>query len=330
MSGTLRHRASCLGLIVAIAAPAAAQDYDPNLLATFSIIARDPATGELGYAVQSKAFAAGNRAVHIKAGVGVIAHQASANPMYGEIGFELLRAGYTPQQALDTMLRSDEGRDSRQVAIMDVQGRTASWDGPGANDWKGHKCAATYCAQGNILVGPEVVDALAKSFEASAGRPLASRLMDALDAAQAAGGDARGMQSAAMVVTRALGGAGGFSDRVIDIRVDDSRTPLVDLRRLLSLYEAGQLITEANRKLTAGEAQAALQTALAARDKVPENDNAWVALANIHLKAGRKADALAAIAKAIELNAANKHQLPKNRNFESLLDDAEFKRLTRP
>jgi uncharacterized Ntn-hydrolase superfamily protein len=323
-------RALWVILLASLAAPASAQDFDPNLLATFSIIARDPATGELGFAVQSKAFAAGNRAVHIKAGLGVIAHQASANPMYGEIGFELLKNGYTPQQALEMMLRSDEGRDSRQVAIMDVQGRTASWDGPGANDWKGHKCGATYCAQGNILAGPQVVDALASSFESSAGKPFAARLMDALDAAQAAGGDARGMQSAAMIVTRALGGAGGFSDRVIDIRVDDSKTPLLALRHLLNLYEAGQLITEANRQLTAGDAPAALRTATAARDKVPDNDNAWVALANIHLKAGRKADALAAIAKAIEINAANKRQLPKNRNFESLLDDAEFKRLTRP
>src|SRR5207247_2607824 len=237
--------------------PAHAQDYDPDYLATFSIIARDPATGELGFAVQSKAFAAGNRAVHIKSGLGVIAHQASANPMYGEIGFELLRAGLTPQQALDMMLRSDEGRDSRQVAILDVQGRTASWDGPGANDWKGHRCGASYCAQGNILAGPQVVDALAKTYESTSGRPLAERLMDALDAAQAAGGDARGVQSAAMIVTRALGGAGGFSDRVIDIRVDDSRQPLADLRHLLNLYQAGQLITEANRQLTAGDAAAA-------------------------------------------------------------------------
>jgi len=307
---------------------ALAQNYDPDYLATFSIIARDPAAGELGFAVQSKAFAAGNRAVHIKAGVGVIAHQASANPMYGEIGFELLRAGHTPQQALDMMLRSDEGRDSRQVAILDAQGRSASWDGPGANDWKGHKCGTNYCAQGNILAGPQVVDALAKTFESSAGRPLAERLMDALDAAQAAGGDARGVQSAAMVVTRALGGAGGFSDRVIDIRVDDSRQPLADLRHLLNLYQAGQLITEANRQLTAGDAAGALKTALAARDKVPTNDNAWVALANIHLKAGRKTDALAAIGKAIELNAANRRQIPKNRNFESLLNDPEFKQLT--
>jgi len=318
---------ACLCGVLTIAAAARAQDYDPDYLATFSIIARDPATGELGFAVQSKAFAAGNRAVHIKAGLGVIAHQASANPMYGEIGFELLSAGYSPQQALDMMLRSDEGRDSRQVAILDVQGRSASWDGPGANDWKGHTCAVNYCAQGNILAGPQVVDALAKTFESTAGRPLPERLMDALDAAQSAGGDARGVQSAAMIVTRALGGAGGFSDRVIDIRVDDSRQPLVDLRHLLNLYQAGQLITEANRQLTAGDAATALKTALAARDKDPNNDNAWVALANIHVKAGRKADALAAIAKAIELNAANRRQIPKNRNFESLLTDAEFKRL---
>jgi uncharacterized Ntn-hydrolase superfamily protein len=138
------------------------------------------------------------------------------------------------------------------------------------------------------------------------------------------------MQSAAMIVTRALGGAGGFSDRVIDIRVDDSKTPLPALRHLLDLYDAGQLITEANRQLTAGDAAAALRTATAARDKVPDNDNAWVALANIHLKAGRKTEALAAVAKAIEINAANKRQIPRNRNFESLLNDPEFTRLTRP
>jgi uncharacterized Ntn-hydrolase superfamily protein len=307
--------------------PASSQDFDPDYLATFSIIARDPSTGELGFAVQSKAFAAGNRAVTVKAGIGVIAHQASANPMYGAIGFEFLERGFTPQQALDMMLRSDEGRNSRQIAILDVQGRSASWDGPGANDWKGHKCGANYCAQGNILVGPQVVDALAASFESTTG-PLAERLMDALDAAQAAGGDARGMQSGALVITRPLGGAGGFSDRVIDLRVDDSRTPLADLRHLLDLFRSGQLITEATRQLNAGDTDAALRTATAARDKAPASDNAWVALAGVHLKAGRKADALAAIGKAIELNPANRRQIPKNRSFEPLLNDPEFKRLT--
>ncbi|HEY7293050.1 MAG TPA: DUF1028 domain-containing protein [Vicinamibacterales bacterium] len=316
--------------LLTLALVAGVQDFDPDYLATFSIIARDPATGELGFAVQSKAFAAGNRAVHIQAGLGVIAHQAAANPMYGEIGFDLLRAGYTPQQALDMMLRSDEGRDSRQIAILDAQGRSANWDGPGANDWKGHHCGVNYCAQGNILVGPQVVDALATSFEASSGRPIADRLMDALDAAQAAGGDARGVQSAAMIVTRALGGAGGFSDRVIDIRVDDSRKPLPDLRHLLNLYQAGQLITEANRKLSAGDAAGALQTATAARDKAPDNDNAWVALAGVHLKSGRKDDAIKALAQAITLNEANKRQLPKNKTFKSIWSDPAFRTLVSP
>ena len=316
-----------LAALLISATVASAQDFDPDYLATFSIIARDPASGELGFAVQSKAFAAGNRAVHIDAGIGVIAHQASANPMYGAIGFELLKAGYTPQQALDMMLRSDEGRDSRQVAILDLQGRSASWDGPGANDWKGHKCGTNYCAQGNILAGPQVVDALARSFDSSSGRPLAERLMDALDAAQAAGGDARGVQSAAMIITRPLAGAGGFSDRVIDIRVDDSRQPLKDLRHLLDLFRSGQLITDANRQLSTGDTAGALRTALAARDKAPENDNAWVALANVYLRSGNKPEALTAIRKAIELNAANARQIPKNRNFESLLADPEFKRV---
>lgn len=305
------------------AAPVFAQDYDPDVMGTYSIIARDPATNELGMAVQSKAFAAGNRAMTIKGGLAVIAHQASANPMYGVVGLELLAAGLTPQQALDFMLRGDEGRDNRQVAILDSQGQTAAWTGKGANDWKGHRCGINYCAQGNILVGPETVDALAASFESSSG-PLAERLLDALDAAQAAGGDARGMQSAALAIARPLGGSAGFSDRVIDIRVDDHRAPLVELRRLLRLVRSGQLIQDANRRL--GENRLAEAAALA--DKAcalsPENDNAWVTLANIHLRAGRRQAALEALAKAVSLNPGNKRQLPRNKNFAALADDPAF------
>jgi uncharacterized Ntn-hydrolase superfamily protein len=301
----------------------AAQDYDPDAMGTFSIIARDPATGELGMAVQSKAFAAGNRAMTIKGGVAVIAHQASANPMYGSVGLELLASGMSPQQALDFMVRADDGRDNRQVSILDVQGRTAAWTGKGANDWKGHKCGANYCAQGNILVGEATVLALAQSFESSAG-PLAERLMDALDAAQAAGGDARGMQSGALVIVKPLAGSAGFSDRVIDIRVDDHKTPLAELRRLLKMVRSGQLITDANRKVTEGDLAAATTTAQKACELSPENDNAWVALANVHLRAGRKPAALDALRKAVELNPGNKRQLPKNSNFASLAADPAF------
>jgi uncharacterized Ntn-hydrolase superfamily protein len=303
-----------------------AQDYDPDLLATFSIIARDPATGELGMGVQSKAFAAGNRAMHAMGGVAVIAHQASANPMYGALGLELIQRGYPPEEALRVMVASDEGRDNRQVAILDMQGRTAAWTGTGANDWKGHRCGIDYCAQGNILTGPEVVDALARSFEASSG-PLAERLMDALDAAQAAGGDARGMQSGAILVVRPRVN-GGFSDRVVDIRVDDHDRPLEELRRVLNLYRSGQIISDANRKLRDGDLSGALETAIQARDRSPENDNAWVALANIHLRMNQRAEALAALERAVALNPGNRRQLPRNQNFESLRQDPEFRRIT--
>jgi uncharacterized Ntn-hydrolase superfamily protein len=309
--------------LLGFAAPSIAQDYDPNYLATFSIIARDPATGELGMAVQSKAFAAGNRAMTIKGGVAVIAHQASANPMYGAVGLELLATGMSPQQALDFMLRADEGRDNRQVAILDMQGRTAAWTGPSTNDWKGHKCGTNYCAQGNILTGAPVVEAMAKSFEASTG-PLAERLMDALDAAQAAGGDARGMQSGAITIVRPLAGSGGFSDRVVDVRVDDHRAPLPELRRLLKMVRSGQLIQDANRKVTENNLAEATTIAQRAVDMSPENDNAWVAIANIHLRAGRKTQALEAIRRAVELNPGNKRQLPRNSNFQSLASDAAF------
>jgi uncharacterized Ntn-hydrolase superfamily protein len=315
-------RALAVG-VLGLASPAAAQDYDPDYLATFSIIARDPATGELGMAVQSKAFAAGNRAMTIKGGVAVIAHQASANPMYGAVGLELIATGMAPQQALEFMLRADEGRDNRQVAILDMQGRTAAWTGPSTNDWKGHKCGTNYCAQGNILAGAPVVEAMAKSFESSSG-PLAERLMDALDAAQAAGGDARGMQSAAIAIVRPLAGSGGFSDRVIDVRVDDHRAPLAELRRLLKLVRSGQLIQDANRKITENNLAEATTVAQRAVEMSPENDNAWVAMANIHLRAGRKTQALEAIRRAVELNPGNKRQLPRNTNFQSLTSDPAF------
>lgn len=154
-----------LVMALALAAPplVGAQQYDPNMLGTYSIIARDAATGEIGMGVQSKAFGAGNRAVAVKGGVAAIAHQASANPMYATIGFELLAAGMTPQDALDFMLRADEGRDRRQVVILDAQGRSAGWSGAGTSDWKGHRCGTNYCAQGNILAGPQVVDAMAST-----------------------------------------------------------------------------------------------------------------------------------------------------------------------
>ena len=317
-----------LGLLMLWTAIGFAQDYDPNYLGTFSIIARDAKTGELGMGVQSKAFAPGNRAVHVKGGVGVVAHQASANPMYGELGLQLLESGMTPQQALDFMLRADAGRESRQVSILDAQGRGATFTGSGASDWKGGRCAQNYCVQANIMVGPEVVDAIEKSFLSTEGQPLADRLMTALEAGQAVGGDARGQQGAALVVARpTYNDPNVWNDRVVDLRVDDAKDPFVELRRLLNITHSATLITQANQKANGGDLPGGLKLAQDAVAKSPENDNAYIALANIQLKMNQKAQALTTLRKAVELNPANKRQVPKNNNFKSLLEDPEFTKI---
>lgn len=311
--------------LLLISAPALAQG--PELEGTFSIIARDPATGELGMAVQSKTLAVGSRTMTIRGGVAVIAHQAASNPMYGTLGIELLGAGLSPRQALDQMTRGDAGRDSRQVAILDIQGRTAAFTGTGASEWKGHRCGTNYCAQGNILAGAEVVDALARTFESGMGS-LADRMLAAMDAGQAAGGDMRGTQSAALVVAKPLAGAAGFGDRVVDLRVDDSRAPLTELRRLLNMFQARALMSEAYARLRERSFAAASAAALSAREKSPEYDEAWVTWAATELGAGRVRTALDGVRKAIELNPANARQLPRNRNFEVLWQDPEFRTLT--
>lgn len=320
----MRHVVLSVFAAILLTAECTAEDHDPDATGTFSIVAHDAATGELGMGVQSKSLGVGSRTITVVGGLAAIAHQATSNPMYGALGVDLLRAGLPPQQALDIVVRGDEGRESRQVGIVDIHGRTASWTGKSPQDWKGHRCGVDYCAQGNILVGPEVVDAIAKSFESSKG-PLAERLLAALDAAQAAGGDARGRQSAALVVAKTLAGAAGYGDRPVDFRVDDHREPLVELRRLLNLLRSGELVTEANAKLRANDLQAATSAALAATVKAADNDNAWAALASVHARAGRKDAALDAVRKAVALNPANRRQLPRNPNLKALADDPEFK-----
>lgn len=299
---------------------AAAQDYDRE--STYSIIGRDAATGELGIGVQSKTVATGSRSRGGKGGVAVIAHQAASNPMYGTLGVTLLEAGMTPQQALDMMLRGDAGKDSRQVSILDIRGRTAAWTSPTITDWKGHKCGVDYCAQGNTLLGPQVVEAMANSFESSTG-PLAERLLAALDAAQAAGGEKRGMESASLLILKPLS-IQGFGDRELDLRVDEHKTPLVELRRVLNAFRSRELISEATARLNQGDLQGAMSRALAAREKFSDNDTAWVAIADIDLRLGKKTEALQALRMAVAINAANKRQLKNDSRFKSLYEDPEF------
>ncbi|HWE61651.1 MAG TPA: DUF1028 domain-containing protein [Chloroflexota bacterium] len=208
----------------------------PPLVSTYSIVARDPENGDLGVAVQSKFLAVGAVVPWARAGVGAIATQARANTIYGPNGLHLLRHGVPAQQTINQLIAGDEDRAQRQVGIVDAHGNAATYTGSACQAWAGGRTGSEYAAQGNILVSQATVDALAETFEATTGT-LAARLLAALAAGQAAGGDRRGMQSAAILVVRANGGYNGFNDRYIDLRVDDHPAPIEELRRLMVLHQ---------------------------------------------------------------------------------------------
>ena len=202
---------------------------------TFSIVARDPANGDLGVAVQSKFLAVGAVVPWARAGVGAVATQAWANMAYGPEGLRLMAAGWTGPEALQHMLAIDHDPKQRQVLLVDASGAATAHTGEGCHYWAGHVVGENYACAGNILVGQDTVQAMSDTFT-STGGPLAERLVAALAAGQAAGGDSRGQQSAALVVVRTGGGYGGRNDRYIDLRVDDHAEPLTELGRLLSLH----------------------------------------------------------------------------------------------
>jgi uncharacterized Ntn-hydrolase superfamily protein len=204
---------------------------------TFSIVAYDPSNGDLGIAVASRFLAVGAVVPWARAGVGAVATQASANTRWGTRGLDLLKEGRDPRQVIQRL--SDEDfpayQSKRQVGIVDARGRAASFSGRECTEWAGGKAGPCFACLGNILAGPEVVDALASGFQTATGE-LAERLLAALAYGQAAGGDRRGQQSAALLVVRADAGYAGGNDRYIDIRVDDHPQPIDELRRLLDLW----------------------------------------------------------------------------------------------
>jgi uncharacterized Ntn-hydrolase superfamily protein len=204
---------------------------------TYSIAAFDREAGQWGVATQSKFLAVGSVVPWAEAGAGAIATQAYANPRYGPDGLALLRDGATAAEVVNALTGADLGRDERQLGVVDAHGGAATFTGSKCMDWAGGRTGDGWAAQGNILVSPATVDALATAFEESAGS-LAERLVEALAAAQAAGGDRRGQQSAALLVVEAGGGYGGFTDVLVDLRVDDHPTPVVELARLHGLHTA--------------------------------------------------------------------------------------------
>ena len=210
----------------------------PSPVATFSICACDLDAGHWGVATQSKFLAVGSVVPWAEPHVGAIATQAYANPRYGPEGLALLREGVTAEETIERLTSADEGRAQRQLGIVDAAGRAATYTGDECHAWAGGRTGAGYAAQGNILVSGATVDALARTFEASAGTSLAERLLDCLDAAEAAGGDSRGRQSAALLVVERDGGYAGLSDLLVDLRVDDHPDPLVELRRIYRMHDA--------------------------------------------------------------------------------------------
>jgi len=212
----------------------------PPIVGTYSIVAFDPASGDLGVAVQSKFFGVGTVVPWARAGVGAVATQSSANITYGPRGLDLLANGSSPEQAVRLLTETDDGRDHRQLGVVDAQGRAASHTGAKCNAWAGHIFRPNFAVQGNILAGEAVVKAMAAAYEQAQkveGSQLADWLAAALHAGEGEGGDTRGRQSAALLVVREKSGYGRVGDRFIDLRVDDHPDPNVELSRLLEIHK---------------------------------------------------------------------------------------------
>jgi len=207
-------------------------------VSTYSIVACDLEAGQWGVATQSKFLAVGSVVPWAEPHAGAVATQSYANPRYGPDGLALLREGATAEDVVGRLTAADEGREQRQLGVVDAHGGAATYTGSECHAWAGGRTGPCYAAQGNILVSGATVDALAQTFETTAGRPLVVRLLDCLAAAQAAGGDRRGQQSAALLVVERDGGYAHLSDTLVDLRVDDHATPVEELRRLYGIHEA--------------------------------------------------------------------------------------------
>ncbi len=208
------------------------------VVATYSICACDLEAGQWGVVTQSKFLAVGSVVPWAEPQVGAVATQSYANPRYGPDGLGLLRSGCSADEVVRRLTEDDDDRESRQLGVVDASGRGATFTGSGCHAWAGGRAGDGFAAQGNILVSAATVDALVDTFVGTAGRPLAERLLDSLAAAQAAGGDRRGQQSAALLVVERDGGYAGLSDTLVDLRIDDHERPVEELRRLFRLHEA--------------------------------------------------------------------------------------------
>ncbi|MEM2806703.1 MAG: DUF1028 domain-containing protein [Candidatus Bathyarchaeia archaeon] len=281
-----------------------AQDLKPKLaclVPTYSIVAYDFETRELGVAVQSRYFSVGSVVPWAEAGVGAIATQSFVNVSYGPKGLELLKKGLTAEEVVARLVGADEGRDYRQLGVVDAKGNAAAFTGAKCLEWAGSKTGKGYSVQGNILASGEVLMAMAEAYESTTGS-LAERLVAALEAGERAGGDARGSQSSALLVVKEGYGRGGYGDRLIDLRVEDHPDPVGELKRLLDLHKVYYLIDEAESKFTQGKLDEAVLHIEEALKINPRCDDAYLDLGLICLRAKKLDDAAEAFRKAVEIN----------------------------
>ena len=316
-------RTALAALVLFTALTASARD-----IATFSIVARDPATQEIGVAVASRFFSVGSVVPYAQAGAGGIATQANANVTFGPRGLELLARNATAKEAMEILLRGDTGNGvgARQIGIVAADGSSATHTGANCNAWAGGRNGPNYAVQGNILAGEQVVIAMEKAFLETKGT-LARRIYMALVAGDAAGGDSRGKQSASLLVVKEGAGFNGGSDRAIDIRVDDHPEPFKELGRLLDYAEMNY---GWNRSWTAFT-QKRFSEALVLHEQTvplaPENPELLYDLAVIRLAAGKRAEALVALEKALRLNPNLKKQAAVDKDLDALRSDAAFQRM---
>ena len=292
------------------AAPVFAQSSAPaetprRPVATYSIVARDAETGQLGVAVQSHWFSVGSVVPWAEAGIGAVATQSFVEPSYGPLGLELMAAGRSAQQALDALVSTDEGAAVRQVAFVDATGAVAVHTGSRAVEAAGHRTGDGYSVQANMMENATVWDAMAEAYERADG-DLAERLLAALDAAQAEGGDIRGKQSAALVVVRAEPTGKPWLDRVFDLRIEDHPEPVRELRRLVGLQRAYQHLNAGDEHVTEGDIEAAMADYRAAMELARDEETNgeapfWVGITLAGI--GRVEDALPYLARAYEQDA---------------------------
>lgn len=248
------------------------QGYDFNnpLVHTYSIVARDEATGELGVAVQSHWFSVGSIVSWAEAGVGAIATQSFVNVSFGPEGLKLLKQGKTAQEVLNELILKDEGRDFRQLAIIDANGNVAAYTGKSCIEYAGHHTGKNYSVQANMMLNDKVIPAMSEAFEKTKG-PLAERLVAALKAAQLVGGDIRGQQSASLLVVKGKSSGKIWEDRLIDLRVEDHPSPVEEIERLLRLYRAYEHMNKGDLAIEKGDEKKALEEYGAACKMFPEN-----------------------------------------------------------